>query len=161
MKIMSVRIKNLRSFKDVTIPFNNYTCLVGPNGSGKSTVLCALNILFRESEHSATDLTQLCNEDFHRKETSDPVEIIVTFTDLSENAQKDFADYYRQGQLVVSAVATFDKTTGKADVKQFGQRLGMAAFKDFFKAEGDGAKVADLKDLYTKVRERFSDLPEA
>ena len=49
MKIESVRIENLRSFKDVTVPLNDYTCLAGPNGAGKSTVLYALNIFFRES----------------------------------------------------------------------------------------------------------------
>lgn len=38
MKIVSVRIENFRSFKDETIDFNNYNCLVGPNGAGKSTV---------------------------------------------------------------------------------------------------------------------------
>ena len=55
MKIASLRIKNLRSFSDVTIPFNDYTCLVGPNGAGKSTVLCALNLFFRETENVSTD----------------------------------------------------------------------------------------------------------
>ena len=49
MKIESVRIENLRSFKDVTVQLNDYTCLVDPNGAGKSTVLYALNIFFRES----------------------------------------------------------------------------------------------------------------
>jgi putative ATP-dependent endonuclease of the OLD family len=55
MKIESVHIENLRSFKSETIYFNNYTCLVGQNGSGKSTVLCALNIFFRNSEGMSSD----------------------------------------------------------------------------------------------------------
>ncbi|MFV1975424.1 MAG: AAA family ATPase [Candidatus Scalindua sp.] len=42
MKIESIRIENFRSFKDATIKFDQYTCLVGPNGSGKSTVINAL-----------------------------------------------------------------------------------------------------------------------
>ena len=40
MQIASVRIENLRSFADATIPLNDYICLVGPNGSGKSTLIC-------------------------------------------------------------------------------------------------------------------------
>ena len=123
MKITSVSIRNFRSFKDETIPFNDYTCLVGPNGSGKSTILCALNVFFRETENTATDLSQLDHEDFHQKNVTEPIEITVTFEDLSPAAQQDFADYYRQGKLIVSAVATFDDTTGKAEVKQYGQRL--------------------------------------
>ena len=159
MKITSVRIRNFRSFKDETVPFNNYTCLVGPNGSGKSTILCALNVFFRETENTSTDLGQLDREDFHQKNVTEPIEITVTFEDLSPAAQEDFADYYRQGKLIVSAVATFDETPGKAEVKQYGQRLGMPEFKPFFRALGDEQKVSELKNLYMDIRQTFSDLP--
>lgn len=151
MKIDSVRIKNLRSFADETVSFNDYTCLVGPNGSGKSTILCALNIFFREIENATTDLSQLDLEDFHLKNSDEPIEVTVTFVDLSPEAEQEFSNYYRHGKLIISAIAVFDKTTGKAAVKQFGQRLGMSAFKEFFKAEGDGKKVAELKALYSAI----------
>jgi predicted ATP-dependent endonuclease of OLD family len=120
MKIESVHIQNLRSFGDETIPFNDYTCLVGPNGSGKSTVLCALNIFFRETDNASTDLCQLEKDDFHHQNTDEPVSITVTFCDLSKEAQEDFSDYFRLDRLVVSAVARFDKVTGKAEVRQYG-----------------------------------------
>jgi putative ATP-dependent endonuclease of the OLD family len=152
MKIESIRIKNLRSFADETVSCNDYTCLVGPNGSGKSTILCALNIFFRETENAATDLSQLDLEDFHLKNPEDPIEVTVTFTGLSPEAQEEFSGYYRHGKLVISAIASFDKGAGKAAVKQFGQRLGMSAFKEFFKAEGDGRKVGELKELYNAIR---------
>ena len=108
MRISSVRIENFRSFDDEKVPLNSYACLVGPNGAGKSTVLTALNVFFRESENLPTDLGQLVQEDFHRKHTDKQIQITVTFTDLDDEAQEDFSDYVRQGQLVVSAVATFD-----------------------------------------------------
>ena len=161
MRLESVRIKNLRSFADVTVPFNDYTCLVGPNGSGKSTVLCALNVFFRETENSGTDLSQLDREDFHQKNTAEPIEITVTFTDLSPEAQQDFSNYYRQGKLIVSAVATFNDATGKAEVRQYGQRLVMPGFKEFFRAVGDNKKVAELKTLYAEIQKNFGDLPAA
>ena len=131
MKIACVRIENFRSFRDVTIPFNDYACLVGPNGAGKSTVLTALNVFFRESDNLPTDLSQLDLEDFHCKETGEPIRITLTFCDLSNEAKEDFADYVRQDQLVVSAVATFDAATGKAQVRQYGQRLAMRAFAPY------------------------------
>jgi energy-coupling factor transporter ATP-binding protein EcfA2 len=161
MKIKSVRIQKLRSFDDELIYFNDYTCLVGPNGSGKSTVLCALNIFFREAGHSATDLTCLTEEDFHQRDTSHPIAITVTFGELSSEAQTDFAAYCRHGELVVSAVAEFDPVTKSAHVKQFGQRRGMAAFKPFFGAEVEGKPVAALKEEYGHLRETFPDLPAA
>jgi energy-coupling factor transporter ATP-binding protein EcfA2 len=159
MKMASVRIQNFRSFADETIPLNDYTCIVGPNGSGKSNVLCALNVFFRETENVATNLNQLDREDFHHQNTEEPVRITVTFTDLSEEAQQDFADYFRQGQLVVSAVAIFNDAAGKAEVKQYGQRLGMADFKEFFRAIGDNKKVGELKQIYAAIRGTYDDLP--
>lgn len=159
MKIESVRIKNLRSFADVTVPFNDYTCLIGPNGSGKSTILCALNVFFREIENASTDISQLDREDFHQKNTAEPIEITVTFTGLSAEAQQDFANYYRQGKLIISAVATFNEAVGKAEVKQYGQRLAIPDFKEFFRAVGDNKKVAELKDLYAGIRKVIGELP--
>lgn len=158
MKIDSISIKNFRSFADETISFDSYTCLVGPNGAGKSTVLCALNVFFRETENSSTNLSELDEEDFHQKNTKDPVDITVTFSDLNEEAQAELAGYYRHGKLVVSAVAQFDPATGKAPVKQYGQRLAMKEFSDFFRALGDNKKVAELKQLYTEMRKKFPDL---
>lgn len=159
MKIESVRIQNLRSFSDETILFNDYTCLVGPNGSGKSTVLCALNIFFRETDNASTDLCQLEKEDFHHQNTDGPILITVTFCDLNNEAQEDFADYFRQDRLVVSVMAKFDEATGKAEARQYGQRWGMSQFKPFFKALGDGVKVTELKVIYTELRSVCSDLP--
>jgi putative ATP-dependent endonuclease of the OLD family len=160
MKISSVRIENFRSFKDETVPFNDYACLVGPNGAGKSTVLTALNVFFRENENLPTDLSSLDEEDFHCKQTREPIRITVTFTDLSEQAQEDFSDYVRQGQLVVSAVATFDEGERKAEVKQFGQRLAMPDLAPFFEALDDGQKVADLKKIYLELKAGHDALPD-
>ena len=161
MKIASLRIENFRSFKDTTIPFKDYSCLVGPNGAGKSTILTALNVFFREFADSPTDLNQMDSEDFHCKKTKDPIKITITFTDLSPEAQIDFADYVRQDCLVVSAVATYNEETGKAEVRQFGQRLGIVAFAHYFKALGDKRKVSELKEIYSGLQSKFSDLPKS
>ena len=96
MRIKSVTIKNFRSFKDRTVHFDNYTALVGPNGAGKSNVLCALNVFFREANGSATNVSDLDIEDFHARDTKHPIEVTVTFYDLSDEAQEDFSEYYRQ-----------------------------------------------------------------
>ena len=161
MKIESVRIQNLRSMKDETICLGDYTCLVGPNGAGKSNVICALNIFFRETADCATDLTTLDEEDFHQKQTDEPVTITLTFTDLNQEAQEDLSHYCRQGKLIVSAVATFDAATGKAAVLQYGQRMGLEAFRKFFDAQKAEAKVAALKEIYEDLREGYPQLPKA
>lgn len=159
MRIQSVRIQNFRSFEDETIEFSDYTCLVGANGSGKSNVFHALNVFFHEAQTPGLDVQALSEEDFHRKNTKDPVVITITFADLSAETQQDFAHYYRQGQLLVSAAADFDPATRKAEVRQFGQRLAMKAFAPFFKADGDKKRVAELKSIYEDIRKSFGDLP--
>ncbi|MDR7866513.1 MAG: AAA family ATPase [Sporomusaceae bacterium] len=161
MNIESIHIKNLRAFKDQLISLDDYNCFVGPNGAGKSTVLCALNIFFRESQGTSTNLITLSKEDFHLLNTSNPIEIILTFVGLNEEAQADFADYYRQGKLVISAVATYNDKTESAEVKQFGQRMGMPQLKNFFEAEGDGAKVPELKAIYAELCKQLPDLKAA
>lgn len=161
MNIESVRIENFRSFKDETIPFGKFNCFVGRNGSGKSTVLYALNVFFRQRKDSVTDISSLCEDDFHHKDTSKPVRISVTFDDLSEDAANDLSDYVRQGKLTVSSEANYDKATGRAEVKQFGSRRGFKAFRKYFEADKDGASAAELKEIFTDLRTTYPDIGSA
>lgn len=160
MRVKSISIKNFRSFKDVTVNLDSYSSLVGANGAGKSTVLCALNIFFQEDEESSTNVTKLHEEDFHERNTNHPIEIMVTFCDLSEEAKEEFKDYFRQGELTVMAKATYNKQTKEAEVIQYGQRPGFADFSVFFEAEKDSSKkVADLQKIYNEIKENYTDLP--
>ncbi len=158
MKIEYVKIENFRSFANETVYFDDYTCLVGPNGSGKSTVLCALNVFFREYSDSVTDLSKLNEQDFHHKKTSDPIRITVSFKDLSDDAKTDLADYVRNDRLIVSAVARYDKGSERAEVRQYGNRLGFEEFRVFFEHEKTGMKVKELKEVYQNIQDKFKDL---
>ena len=159
MKIDSIRIENFRSFADVTIPLNDYNCFVGPNGAGKSTVLTALNVFFRETDNASTPLTALEHEDFHQRDTRNPIRITVVFGNLNDQERKDFSDYVQDGKLTVFAEAHFDETGDKAEVKQYGQRRGISAFDSFFNAESKGASANDLKNIYIKLQKCYAGLP--
>ena len=158
MKLNQVRIENFRSFEDETIKFDDYTCFVGRNGAGKSTILTALNIFFRETVDAATDLIHLCEEDFHAGDTTKPVRITATFVGLEDEAQKDFAAYYRGGELSISAVAEWQG--GIAEVKQFGSRMGIEDFRRYFEQDKAGEKIDVLKKTYQELRVKFTDLPD-
>lgn len=160
MTLTRLRIQNFRVFRDITVSLGGYNCFLGPNGSGKSTVLTALRIFFRDSSDSASDLVNLQQEDFHQKDTSKPVIVTLTFADLTPDAQKDFSEYYRQGELTVSAIAEWDPTTQRAPVKQYAQRLGMDEFRPYFRAHGDGEKVEDLRALYSQISKSVGGLPQ-
>jgi putative ATP-dependent endonuclease of OLD family len=159
MKLTEIRIQNFRSFKDETIYFDDYTCLVGPNGSGKSAVLMALNVFFRENASTVTDVVTLTNEDFHHRNIKDPVRVTLAFEELSQEAQEDFKHYYRQDKLVVCAEAVWNEATGMAPVKQHGNRLVMKDFANFFEADGQGARVAELRMIYADIRKNYPALP--
>jgi predicted ATP-dependent endonuclease of OLD family len=159
MKIQTVRIRNFRSIADQTVELQDYTCLVGPNGSGKSNVVHALNVFFAESAIPGLDTRLLSEEDFHDRDTSKPIEITITFSNLSDEAKTDLAHYVRQDRLIVSAAATFDPTTGRAEVKQYGRRLAIRNFAPFFEAEKQGKKVAELKQIYSQIQGNYAELP--
>lgn len=161
MRIKKLRIENFRSFSDQEFALNRYTCFVGPNGAGKSTVLCALNVFFKEQDSSATDTSKLCDEDFFARQTDKPIRITVTFDDLSNEAKSELSDYVRQDELVVTAEAQFDPDSGIAQVRHFGQRLGMAEFRPYFEAMKVNANAVELNGIYSKLQETFTDLPAA
>lgn len=159
MRLQSLHIQNFRSFKDQVISFDTYTCVAGPNGSGKSAILSALNVLFRD-QSAPTDVTYLGREDFHVKDITDPIRITATFDNLSASAKDDLKAYIRQDRLIISAVAEWDPSSNRAEVKQVGSRLVMRAFAPFFEAFEAGAKAGDLKDIFRSLKGTYADLDD-
>ncbi len=160
MKLERLEISNLRAFSQANLEIDDYTCFVGANGAGKSTVLTALNIFFRQSEHTGTNLQFLEQEDFHKSDTSKPIQVRVTFGELSPEAEGDFKHYVRNGKLVITAEAVFNPQTGVAEVKHFGERLVLPEFIPFFKAISEGAKAPEYNSIYADLQKKY-ELPSA
>lgn len=97
MKIQSVRIKNFRTLKDVTIPFDSVTTFIGPNGAGKSTVLRALDWFFNGKPGSLTE------KDCSFGATDEEIEVQVTFADLTEKDRNELAKYAPVGATTFTA----------------------------------------------------------
>lgn len=91
MKIQSVRIRNFRTLKDVTIPFDRVTTFIGPNGAGKSTVLRALDWFFN-SKPSA-----LSSSDCSFGAVDEEIEVQVTFDDLNDRDRTELGKYAPEG----------------------------------------------------------------
>ncbi len=157
MKLIRIRIVNYRCFRVQEIELDDYSCLVGPNGSGKSTILMALNVFFRNSQ-APSDVLNLEEEDFHDRNTSEPIEITATFSDLSDEAKEDLKAYVRQDELVITARAEWDETSRSAEVRQLGVRQVMKDFAPYFEAEEDGAKAAELKSIFSDLRAKHEDI---
>lgn len=158
MRLARVEIENFRTIKSADVRFTDYTCFVGQNGAGKSTVLNALNVFFRQSSNTGTNLQFLDSEDFHCQNTEEPIVIKATFSDLSPEAESEFSHYARAGTLIITAKAVFDKIANHAPVLHFGARMAMAEFAPFFEAESRGEKVGVLNPLFDELRSKFPEL---
>lgn len=97
MKIQSIRIKNFRTLKDVTIPFDSVTTFIGPNGAGKSTVLRALDWFFNGKLGSLTE------KDCSFGASEEKIEVQVTFADLSDKDRDQLGKYTPAGATTFSA----------------------------------------------------------
>jgi len=97
MKIQSVRIKNFRTLKNVTIAFDSVTTLIGPNGAGKSTVLRALDWYFNGKPGSLTE------KDCSFGATDEDIEVQVKFTDLTEKDRAALGKYTPDGVTTFTA----------------------------------------------------------
>ena len=97
MKIQSVRIKNFRTLKNVTIPFDSVTTLIGPNGTGKSTVLRALDWYFNGKPGSLTE------KDCSFGATDEDIEVQVTFAELTEKDRNELGKYAPAGATTFTA----------------------------------------------------------
>ncbi|MBA4341665.1 MAG: ATP-dependent endonuclease [Methylibium sp.] len=97
MKIQSVGIKNFRTLKDVTIPFDSVTTFIGPNGAGKSTVLRALDWFFNGKPGSLTE------KDCSFGATTETIEVQVTFADLTDKDREALGKYAPGGAATFTA----------------------------------------------------------
>lgn len=142
MKIKCIEIRNFRSIKHDKINCVDFNALVGPNGSGKSTVLNALNLFFGEINSFAAD-------DFHGRNTKEPICIEVTFHELSNAAKKEFSHYLRSDLLIVRAEVV-ENSEGEYTRTIRGQRLVFEPFKQFFEAPNATERGKIFKALCEK-----------
>jgi len=116
MRIAEVTVRNFRSLKDVTIKVDDYGVLIGANGSGKSSVLYALDWFFNGTPIAASDLYG-----YHEGDSLDhdpTIEVVVTFTGLTDKDRERLEQYGRGDQAVVRrtwyAASSQVKTVGNS-----------------------------------------------
>ncbi|HHJ4524790.1 TPA: ATP-dependent endonuclease [Citrobacter freundii] len=139
MKIQSVRIKNFRALKDVTIPFDSVTTFIGPNGAGKSTVLHALDWFFNGKPGSLTE------KDCSFGEASEDIEVQVTFADLTEKDREALGKYTPEGAATFTAWKR--RSADGTDVLSANAK-GFPEFNVIKTANGVAAK----RELYTNLK---------
>ncbi|HRT69846.1 MAG TPA: ATP-dependent endonuclease [Acidobacteriota bacterium] len=148
MIIKVVHVKNFRSILDERIDCDKLTVLVGRNGTGKSSFLRALE-LFYDPKAAVTA------EDFYAEDTSNEIEVAVTFTELSTEARSLFASYLDGNDLSVARVFSL---SAKKQGTYHGMKLQNPDFADIRNAGGK----TDIRNKYNEVitRPEYSSLPK-
>lgn len=100
MKIARLEIRNYRSIRELTLTPESLCALVGRNNSGKSNVLRALQLFFEASTRGLS-ADCFCGHDADR-----PIEIFVSFKDLSEWEREQFAPWLDNDSLIVGRRVT-------------------------------------------------------
>ncbi|MHB8390848.1 MAG: ATP-dependent nuclease, partial [Acidobacteriaceae bacterium] len=145
MKIRSVRIKNFRTLKDVTIPFDSVTTFIGPNGAGKSTVLRALDWYFNGKPGPLTE------EDCSFGATSEDIEVQVTFKDLTETDRSALDKYAPDG---VATFTAWKRRSADGFEVLSANAKGLPEFNAIKAAKG----ASDKKAQYAQFRQDRPDL---
>lgn len=145
MKIQSVCIKNFRTLKNVTIPFDSVTTFIGPNGVGKSTVLRALDWYFNGKPSSLTD------QDCSFGATDEDIEVQITFNDLTDKDREALGKYAPDG--VSTFTAWRSRSPSGADVLSANAK----SFPDFNAIKMASGATAK-KELYAELRRSRPDL---
>ena len=161
MKLSKLSVRNFRSLKNIDIEFGDLTCLVGANGTGKSSVLKALNVFFCGKPDGPNTLSGVSVGDFHQRNVADPIQIELTFADLSQSEKRDFAHYVRSDELRVATEIVFNPANGLCELSQHGFRLAKREFETYFKSEKDKVRVDELREIYQRLRADFPDLQSA
>jgi putative ATP-dependent endonuclease of OLD family len=147
--IKSIRVKNFRSIKDCELQCDKLTVLVGPNGSGKSTFLRALELFY-------TPVAKYSEEDFYNGNTTEPITITVTFTNLTKVERKLFHQYVERDTLRVEKVLAWEPS--KTNQKYYGYILQNPDFQKVRTAD----KANEKRQAYQELIEsrKYPELPK-
>lgn len=138
MKLKRVRVQNYRSIKDITVELDSHTVIVGGNGAGKSTILRAIEKFYASS--GSVELDDFCDND-----DTQPIDIELTFCNLSEPEQRIFGSRTLGGELTVARVF---QSGARNNGRYFGSTLKHAAFDEIRLAEGANPK----RQAYDRIR---------
>lgn len=98
MQVLSLKIENLKSIRELEISFEDVTALMGANNAGKSTVLKAMELFFSAS-------VNLSDDDYHKRSV-DQILITLTFGLLTPAEREEF------GSAVIDNTITIQRSLG-------------------------------------------------
>lgn len=114
MKIKTIQISNYNSIQNIKIIVGDMLNLVGQNNAGKSNILKALDLFFNPTTQKITE------ETYHKKDTSNPIEITIEFWKLSDSEKAYFTSYVVNDILKVKRCFSWNSVECKANISHIG-----------------------------------------
>jgi len=116
MRISRVEIESFKTIESIVFDLDKITVLIGENNSGKSNILTAIDLFFEDSVRGITE------EYSYFKNTSKPINIILSFTDLrdEEKELKYVKDFVIDDAIRIKKVISFDGDASKYSMTLFG-----------------------------------------
>ncbi len=149
MQLIHARVKNFRSLRDVSVAFGAHNALIGGNGAGKSSILKAIERFYSTKGLDA--------DDYFGRDTSLPVQIELTFGDLSGPELTAFDARVRDGKLTVTRI--FDNSASSG--RYFGSVPQNPDFVPIRAQQGAGPKLSAYRALRANNAEYNQALPAA
>lgn len=149
MQLQKAKITHFRSLRDVSVHFGPHTAFIGGNGAGKSSILKAIERFYSTAKVLDAD-------DYFGRDTTIPVEIELTFNNLSPEELETFESRVRDGSLVVTRV--FDSTASSG--RYYGS---VPQNTDFLPVRAQGGATAK-RDAYKELKASnaaYAGLPNA
>lgn len=151
MRLVKAHIKNFRAISDLEVEIGQHTIFIGPNGVGKSCILKAIDKFFAKSANVSI-------EDFFEKNTQDPIDVTLTFSDFAEDEIEQFSSRIHDGKMIVSRVFN-SGSAARDNGKYFGLSLRCVKFQEIRSIDGAIPRRNAFNALAGS--EGFEDLPQA
>jgi hypothetical protein len=121
---------------------------VGPNGAGKSSFLRALELFFDPNANYV-------EEDFFAGDSENPIEVSVTFADLSPGQEEEYFSYIHKGALTVVKRLTWPRMRGSQ--RYHGYRFANPRFNHIRSLQTAG----EQRPVYESLRDEgtYADIP--
>lgn len=149
MQLLHAHIRHFRSLRNVAVEFGAHTALIGGNGAGKSSILKAVERFYSTAR-------QLDADDYFGRDQTQPVEIELTFGNLTAQEQEILESRVREGRLVVTRV--FDGSAGSG--RYYGSVLQNADFANI-RAQTSATAKRDAYKALKAENAAYSDLANA
>jgi predicted ATP-dependent endonuclease of OLD family len=145
MRLTRLQIANFRAIANATVDLEPLTAIIGANNTGKSAFLKAMDLFFSSAP-------KVDDDDFHNNNIDAPIDITLTFDDLTDDERALFDSNLIDDQLTVTRRLLRGNTKDSGSF--FVEAMVNPAFSACRNEDGKRARA----DIYRELQKQFDGL---